>query len=332
MRLTKRKETILMKKMEVTEVFELIKSAKSIALFSHINPDCDTICSSLALRSFLMKLGKKVSSFCDGDLKNDMASLSGASDLNADTLASGYDLTISIDCATEDRLGKYRNAFRKGKHTLSIDHHLQDRPYAEYNLIDPRSGATAELIYLIIEAGNIGLMDREIASLLYTALVTDTGNFGFSNVGERTLYIASRLISYGIPNAEISFRHFREIPLSTFRLKMRVFSKIQLFEDNKIGIVTFTKEDFEATGTTIMNSSNLVSDVANISGLEIAISITEVHPNSYKVSIRTQHDVNANEIAMRFGGGGHKNAAGFMINGFYGNILDDILKACRDCL
>ena len=318
--------------MEINDVVKMIKSANSIALFSHINPDCDTICSALALRLFLIKQGKKVSSFCDGDLKYDMTDLYSAEAVNQDAPQSSYDLTIAVDCATEDRLGKYGALFLKGKRTLSIDHHLADRTYAQNNFIDAHSGATAELIYMIIEKYDISAMDSNIAALLYTGLITDTGNFGFSNVGVRTLAIASALLSYNIPNSDISYKHFREIGFGAFKLKARALAKAQFFEGNKIGVISFTKEDFAATGTTSAQTANLVNEIVNIEGVEIAVSITEVHPNSYKVSIRTQKIVDANAIAAVFGGGGHKNASGFMINGFYGNVLDDILKACKDNL
>ena len=318
--------------MEIIDVVKLIKSAKSIALFSHINPDCDTICSALALRLFLQKLGKQVSVFCDGDLKFDMAELCTADAVNADQPKTSYDLTIAVDCADEPRMGKYISLFQKGRKTLCIDHHLQDRNFAQYNLIDAHAGATAELIYLIVEAGDLSLMDTDIASLLYTALITDTGNFGFSNVSARTMSIASALLCYDVPNADISYKHFREITFDTFKLKARALAKTQFFENNRIGVLSFTKDDFLATGTTSANSSNLVNEVVNVAGVEIAVSITEVRPNSYKVSLRTQGAVDANAIAMTFGGGGHKNAAGFMVNGFYGNVLDDILKACKDHL
>ena len=318
--------------MEIFEVVKLIKSAKTIALFSHINPDCDTICSALALRLFLKKMGKEVSAYCDGDLKFDMADLYSAEALNADCPKTSYDLTIAVDCATEDRIGKYRAVFQKGRKTLCIDHHLQDRTFAGYNCIDVHSGATAELIYLIIKEYDLSKMDKDIASLLYTGLITDTGNFGFSNVGVRTMSIGSDLLSYGIPNSDISYKHFREITFDTFKLKARALSKAQFFEKNKIGVITFTKEDFEATGTTSANTSNLVNEIVNIADVLIAVSITEVRSNSYKISLRTQGNVDANAIASVFGGGGHKNAAGFMVNGFYGNVLDDILKACKDCL
>ncbi len=318
--------------MEIIDAVKLIKSAKTIALFSHINPDCDTICSALALRSFLLKAGKEVSVFCDGDLKFDMESLPTAKAVNADAAKSSYDLTVAVDCAEEARMGKFVPLFKKGKRTFCVDHHLQDRNFAQYNLIDAHAGATAELVYLICKTYDVSLLDKEIASLLYTALITDTGNFGFSNVGTRTLSIASELLAYGVRNAELSYKHFREIGFDTFKLKARALSKAQFFENNRIGILSFLKADFEATGTTSANSANLVNEVVNVAGVEIAVSITEVRPNSYKVSIRTQDKADANAIASVFGGGGHKNAAGFMINGFYGNVLDDILKACKDNL
>ena len=209
---------------------------------------------------------------------------------------------------------------------------MQDRYYADSNWVDPHSGATAELIYLLIKSYDLSLMDKDIATLLYTALVTDTGNFAFSNTSSRTLTIASELLAYGVDNATISFKHFREIPLDTFRLKARVLAKAQFFEEGRIGVLMFTRDDMAATGTTPAHTSNLVNEVVNVAGVLIGVSITEVRPYSYKVSIRTHGEVNANAIAETFGGGGHKNAAGFTLNGFSGNVLDDILKACKDNL
>ena len=318
--------------MKIIDAVKLIKSAKTIALFSHINPDCDTICSALALRAFLTKDGKTVSVYCDGELKFDMKDLPDAEQLNAEETKNSYDLCIAVDCAAKDRLGKYEVFFGKGKKTLCLDHHLQDRMYAEYNLIDPTAGATAELAYLLMTEYDPSLVDKKIATLLYTALVTDTGNFGFSNAGVRTLQIGASLLAYGVPNAEISYKHFREIPYDTFKLKARCLAKAQFFEENRIGIISFTKEDFDATGTSSANTSNLVNEIINVAGVDVAVSITEIRKNSYKISVRTQGKVDANAIAATFGGGGHKNASGFMINGFYGNVLDDILKACKDNL
>ena len=318
--------------MELSEIVKLIKSAKTIALFSHINPDCDTLGSSLALRLFLLKQGKSVSAYCDGELKFDLSDLPSVEAINHDAPLPSYDLTIAIDCATHERMGKYVSLFDKGRKTLCIDHHLQDRNYASVGYVEPHSGATAELIYLLLKQYDAAASDLTIASLLYTALVTDTGNFMFSNVSPRTLVIASELLSFGVDNAKISFKHFREVPFDTFRLKARVLPKAQFFEDGKIGVLFFTREDMEATGTNSTHTSNLVNEIVNVGGVMIGVSLTEVRPYSYKVSIRTHGEVDAYAIAETFGGGGHRNASGFTVNGYSGNVLDDILKACRDNL
>ena len=316
----------------INEVVKQLKSANNIALFCHINPDCDTICSALALKFALQKMNKKIDVFCDGDINGDIADVYGASFINEAT-GERYDTAVSIDCGDQGRVGKYYHSiFKKAPVTMCIDHHQQYESFTMINYVDPHSGATAELIYLIIKEINKDLIDREIATLLYTALVTDTGNFSFSNTGVRTLFIASDLLSYQINNADISYHFFKEIGLRKFRLKVRGLAKAEFFENDAIGIISFSAEDFKETGTSSADSSNLVNEIVNISTVRIAVSITEVHPHSYKVSIRTKEGVNAGKIANIFGGGGHKNAAGFMLNGFFGNVLDDILKACRDHL
>ena len=315
-----------------TEALKTIKSANTIALFCHVNPDCDTICSALALKFALEKTGKTVHAFCDGELKCGVDEVYGANKINADKPLSRYDLAVAVDCGDENRVGAYYSLFKKSAETLCIDHHRQNGPFADVNYVESSSGATAELIYLLINALDPALMDEEIAKLLYTALVTDTGNFSFSCTGARTLSIASELLGFGFDNAAISYKHFKEIRFPVFKLKARVLNKAQFFEDGQIGILTFLKEDFDATGTVSADSSNLVNEIINVSTVKIAASITEVKPHSFKISVRTSGDSDASAIAAAFGGGGHKAAAGFMLNGFIGNVIDDVLKACKDNL
>lgn len=318
-------------KMGINETIKQMKSANHIALFCHVNPDCDTICSALALKRALEKMGKQADVYCDGELKGELKDVVGIEVINMPTLKV-YDTSAAIDCGDQGRVGKYYALFAKSTKTICIDHHKQLSAFADVNYVDVTAGATAELIYLIIQEIDPAVLDSEIATLLYTALVTDTGNFSFSNTGARTLEIASKLLSYGVKNAEISYRFFKEITLKRFKLKAKVIEKAQFFEEDQIGVITFMKEDFDATGTTSADSSNLVNELINIAEVRIAVSITEVRPHSYKISIRTQDDVDAGSIANTFGGGGHKNAAGCMLNGYYGNVLDDLLKACRDHL
>ena len=315
----------------INEVIKQLKSANHIALFCHINPDCDTICSALALRAALLKQGKSVDVYCDGDMKAELTAIKGIEAFSAHTTAS-YDTAVAIDCGDMGRLGKYDTLFKKSRVTMCIDHHVQHSHYADINLVEPASGATAELIYMILQSLDPALFDTNIATLLYTGLVTDTGNFSFSCTGPRTLKIASELMAYGIKNADISYVFFKEIQMPKFKLKKIGLAKTEFFENDTVGVMYFSKEDIAACGATSSDTSNIVNEIVNISSIRVAVSITETHPHSFKVSIRTKGDVDASSIAAVFGGGGHRNASGFMVNGFYGNVLDDILKAIRDRL
>ena len=316
-------------KIRINEVVTQLKSAKQIALFCHINPDCDTICSALALRSVLVKMGKSVDVYCDGELKSELKAIKGAEVINVRTVDS-YDTTVAVDCGDMGRVGKYGALFKRSPVKMCIDHHKQISSFADITCLDTASGATAELIYLIIQGLDSSLMDTDIATYLYTALVTDTGNFSFASTGPRTFQIASELMKLGVKNADISYIFFKEIQMPKFKLKGLAISKTEFFDNDTIGVMYFSQDDLAACGATSADTSNLVNEVLNVGSVRVAISITETHPRSYKVSIRTQGEVDASSIAGVFGGGGHHNAAGFMINGFYGNILDDILKATRD--
>ena len=316
-------------KTRINEVVQKLKSAKQIALFCHINPDCDTICSALALRAALLKLKKTVDIYCDSELKNELKAVRGIDTIGVRT-ADSYDTSVAIDCGDMGRVGKYDTLFKRSSVTICIDHHKQNGFYAKINCVDSDSGATAELIYLIICELDATLIDVDIATLLYTALVTDTGNFSYASTGPRTFMIASELMKLGVKNADISYLFFKEISMAKFKLKGLSLSKAEFFDNDTIGVLYFSREDLNVCGATSADTSNLVNEVLNVSTVLVAVSITETHPHSYKVSIRTQGEVDAAAIASVFGGGGHHNAAGFMVNGFYGNILDDILKATRD--
>ena len=110
-----------------------------------------------------------------------------------------------------------------------------------------------------------------------------------------------------------------------------MWSNAKFFCDNKIGMIVFTQEDFKSTGTSPDNTEGAINFIRDIKGVEVAVAITELAANnSFKVSIRTSDNVDASRITMVFGGGGHKNAAGCRISGFFEDVKDRLLKACRD--
>lgn len=304
-----------------------IQKAKTIAIISHINPDGDTVGSSLAIYKALQMCGKKPYIFCDDKIAGKISVLNGVELYNSEMLDK-YDLSIAVDCADVERMGYSYSEFKKGKRKMMIDHHKTNCKYADVNILDINSAATAQITTFLLD--EMGLLDTEIAKLLYSGLVTDSGGFSFSSVTTQTMQAASILLHYDIKAHEICEHFMKKIKYNVYKLKSRVLNNAKFYDDNTIGMITFTQDDFEATGTDNTCTEGIITNIINIIGVKVALSISEVGNKSYKISIRTGEDVDSSKIAQVFGGGGHKNAAGLRLSGFYEDVVEKLLKAVRD--
>lgn len=315
------------------EFLNAVDSSKTICLISHINPDGDTCGSALALYRALKLYGKdQVYIYCDSSFRDSLKVLEGIDEYNK-TQVDKCDLAIACDCAEYDRLGEYFKLFDKAKFRVNIDHHKTNSRYGDINIIEPGISATCEVMYKIIKAMDEfkPCLDDVVAKLLYSGLVTDSGGFTFSNVSNQTHEIASKLIQYNFSAGEICEHFLKSVSLKVFNLRMRVLSNAKFYQDGKIGMIYFSQDDFAATSTTLEDTEGAINYIRNVDTVEVAVAITQSEqPNSYKISIRTSDRVDASKIAFIFGGGGHKNAAGCRISGFYEDIKDKLLRACVD--
>ncbi|MGN0796938.1 MAG: bifunctional oligoribonuclease/PAP phosphatase NrnA [Christensenellales bacterium] len=309
-------------------------SASKVAIFSHINPDGDTLGSSLALYRALVLLGKQADLYCENDVKPFYSSMLGAEKYNKPSLDS-YDLCVACDCGDLGRLGSRSDVFLSTSDTLNIDHHKTNDRFAKVNLIFPQASSTCEIMYDLLQLvdAQAKCIDDEVAKLLYTGIVTDSGGFTYSNVGSHTHAVASQLLKYGFDASKICEKYLKSITMSKFNLKVRVLQNARFFEDGAIGIIHFTREDFALTCTSEEDTDGIINNIRNVEGVQVAVAITDTAvANSFKVSIRTTDSVDASAIASAFGGGGHKNAAGCRLNGFYEDVKDKLLKASKDNL
>ncbi|MGN0771357.1 MAG: bifunctional oligoribonuclease/PAP phosphatase NrnA [Christensenellales bacterium] len=313
---------------------DAIIKAQKIAIFSHISPDGDTLGSSLALYRAVVALGKKADLYCESQIKKFYSSMTGADKYNVAT-CDAYDLCIACDCGDVGRIGAYGSLFFSTKNTMNIDHHKTNDKYAKVNYVRPQASSTCEIMFDLLK--NLDkikpCIDDKIAELLYTGIVTDSGGFTFSNVSANTHIVAAQLITYDFDAAAVCEKYLKSITINKFNLKVRVLQSAKFFDDNRIGIIHFTHDDFDATMTSEEDTDGLINNIRNVDGVDVAVAITDTaQPNSYKISIRTSERADASVIACTFGGGGHKNAAGCRLNGFYEDVKDKILRACRDNL
>ena len=315
------------------EFINAVDKSNTICLISHQNPDGDTCSSALALFRALRLYGKEqVYLFCDSTFRDSLSVLDGI-DLYNITQVEKCDLAIACDCAEYDRMGNYLNLFNKAKFKVNIDHHKTNSRYGNINIIEAGVSAACEVMYKVIKAMDDikPCIDDTVAKLLYSGLVTDSGGFTFSSVSHQTHEIASQLIKYNFSASDICEHFLKSVSLNVFNLRMRVLSKAKFFEDNKIGMIFFMQDDFSATDTTADDTEGTINYIRDIDTVEVAVAITQTKQNnSYKVSIRTSDRVDASAIASVFGGGGHKNAAGCRVSGFFEDVKDKLLKACKD--
>lgn len=318
----------------IEKLVKAIQSASSIAIISHISPDGDTLGSSLALYHALKNLNKNVQVFCESNIKSEMQDMECVGDY-LHFSKDRFDLVIACDCADLGRLGTCVEIFDRAKMTANVDHHKTNTRFGNINIVRGDASSTCEIMYDILSQldNKQNCFDDSIAKLLYTGMVTDSGGFSFSNVSSNTHLVASKLIKYNIDASKICEKYMQSISMNKFKLKIRVLDKARFFDDNRIGIIHFCREDFEATNTTEDQTEGIINNIRNIDGVDVAIAITDTkNQNSFKISIRTADNVDAAAIASVFGGGGHQCAAGCRANGFYEDVKDKLLKATRDNL
>lgn len=310
-------------------IIRMINRANDVAVYCHTNPDGDTLSSALALYTALKKQGKQVSIYCDMQVPDKYRVLTNSSEIEFPHKGT-HELAIAVDCAGIDRLGQCMRSFLSSKAQIAIDHHKSFARFAEICLVDGEAAACAQIMYRLLK--QMKAIDGDVAGLLFAGIVTDSGCFAYSSVTEETHVIASELLSYGIGGSDIIYDVFRSTDLNKFRLKCRVLDKAKFFEDGKIAIISFTKNDFEATGTDTADTEGIISELIAIRDVQVAYALAEVGERSFKLSIRTKSAVDASEIAMTMGGGGHSAAAGCRINGYFEDVVEKIVKLAKDRL
>lgn len=313
----------------LSQVVQLIEQQQNFMITSHIRPDGDGLGSGLALYWMLRDLGKEV----DVVLRDRVPpsyNVLPASDLVVvqDDVDKKYDAAFIIECSDVDRPGlpSLRNQF-----VVNIDHHSTTVPFGDINWIDPTAAAVGEMIYNLCKALGVEVT-KEIAECIYTALLTDTGSFHFSNTTERTLKIASELVRRGVEPARISEALFYSAPFSKIKLLGLVLSNIQRDESGRIAWITLDRSTVYEADASEEDSDGIVNHALSIGDVEAVAFFKELMPGSYRISLRSKGKNNVAKVAELFGGGGHRNAAGCRIEGDFEDVKRRVIEGLQNCV
>lgn len=308
---------------EITEIKSLLSTPKKITIISHRNPDGDAMGSSLGLLHFLKQLNHEVVFISPNEFPDFLAWLPETYKVvifereydKALPILQNSDLIFTLDFNAIHRTG---DAMQKVLETLSnpmimIDHHQLPDNYAKYTFSDVSYGSTCQMIYDFINAlGYNNLINKEIATCLYTGIVTDSGSFRFPKTTSETHKCVANLIEKGINNSEIHNLLFDNSSYERLQLLGKALQNLRILPEHKASYITLSQDELNAFDYKKGDTEGIVNYGLSIQGVVVtAIFIENKEEGIIKISFRSQGDFDVNEFARKhFNGGGHINAAG----------------------
>lgn len=297
-----------------------------ILIISHMSPDGDTLGAAFALYNGLTSLGKRAKIRCSDELPERFSYLyEGYQDSE---FAERY--IVCVDVAAIQLFGKKLDCYAS-KVDLCIDHHPSNELYAKKTYLASHAAAACELIYEVLILLDIKIT-KQIADCLYTGIATDSGCFKYSNTTANTHVVAAHLFDCGAEYEEINRFLFDTKSKSRIRVEQHVLNTMEFFYEDRVALIAITRQTVEETAADESELDGVSALPRMIEGVIIGITIREKTPDSHKVSIRTNKEVDASEICQIFGGGGHKRAAGCLINENYETTKKLLIEAVKKYL
>ncbi len=316
------------------EIIETINRENNFLILTHSTPDGDALGSSLALKIFLEKLGKKAEFYAEKPIPPQYRFLPHIEKINdlKEINIESFSVLILVDCNKINRVSYEKEILKKiepfsGKR-LIIDHHLTD---SEDNLslkwIDTEKAATGILIYYLIKNMRENITS-EMAYNLYTALIVDTGNFQFENTTEEVFTIATELVRAGAKPSFIYEQCFESWSQGRFELFLRMLNNLKIIPP--LAISSLSKEDFQETSTKESDTERFVEFLKILGEIKLTALFRETEKNLIKVSLRSKGNIDVSSIAREFGGGGHKNASGYRSLNSLQDAMNQLIQKLKE--
>ena len=313
----------------LSQVVELIESNNSFGITSHIRPDGDSLGSSLGLYWLLRALEKDVEVIMRDGAPHSYRQLPGAGTIRVTpTVDRPYDAVFVIECSDIDRPGLID---LEKQFVVNIDHHSTTELFGTVNWIDPTASACGEMVYNLCKATGVRV-SKELAECVYTALITDTGSFHYSNTTERTFKIASELVRLGVRPAKTAEAIFGSYQWPKIELLGQVLATVQRDQSGHVAWMRQTLEMQAQTKASDEDADGFVNYPLTVGEVEAAALFKECSPGVYRTSLRSKGDVNVAKVAEQFGGGGHRNAAGCTLTGELRQIEEKLVPLLQDAV
>jgi len=303
------------------KINDLISLHNSFLITSHESPDGDAIGSSLALANYLAEIGKDVTIHVCDPVPEIYRFLPMADKITTSLPDRDYDLCFVLDVGEFRRAGKQIGACRRIGSFINIDHHKTSEQFGLVNLVDTKAAATGVLIHRLIKNAG-GTVSLSTALCIYVALITDTGSFRYSNSDTEAFSVAGEMIATGVNAWDISSRLYESQPRARIELLSLALSTLAFSACGRFASLAVTLDMYAKTGTDAELTDGFINYPRSVRGVEVAIFFRQLSETSYKVGFRSKGTVDVSRLAEGFGGGGHHNAAGCIIDG----SMEDVRK------
>jgi phosphoesterase RecJ-like protein len=314
----------------IDRIIDIINSNKTFLIASHIRLDGDALGSELALYHALRDMGKNVSIY-NRDATPELYTFLPGSDEIIHRLDSvnDFDAAFLLDCSDIERVGEEAGLIESLQTVINIDHHISNDYFSEISLVDVDASSTGEILYRILEKLGV-IITKDIAVNLYTAVLTDTGAFRYSNTGRGTFAVAAKLVEAGADPRGIAERIYETKPIAQIRLLGEALKTLEIEEHTETGSIVISQHMLRDTGALPEYTEGFVDIIRSISDIEVAVLFHEMSEHYYKVSLRSKGKADVEKIARAFGGGGHINASACRMSGDLETVKKTLLDRIRE--
>ncbi|GIV21044.1 MAG: phosphoesterase RecJ-like protein [Armatimonadota bacterium] len=309
---------------------QVLQEAKNVVLACHLNPDGDTLGCALALQSALEGLGKRVLTLSSDGVPEIYRFLPGSEKVLSSTEQRGFDVAVVCDTGMPERIGKAKDAVFSARIIVDIDHHVTEGAFGDIRIQQPKAAATAEIVYRLLKAMNVP-MTPAIATCLLTGIITDTGLYRYMNVSPATFRLSATLMEAGASPSQIAEEVFERRSFPSVRLLGRALEHIRQEEEGRLVWSYLSYEDFTELGATDEDTEGIITQLRAVRDSVVLALLREVKPGRVRVSVRSRDErIDMSRMAEKFGGGGHRMAAGFWVEGSIDEAKEKVIEALRE--
>ena len=312
------------------EAREIVKNSKSVYVVAHVNPDGDAIGSTFAVYFALKKLGKDVHVIMP-TYSTVFEFLPGVEHSVENVKEEEYDLLIALDASDRTRLAMSEEDYNKAKKVIMLDHHQISNPYGDFRYINDLKSSASEIAYLFIKSLEIDF-DENIATLLYTGIMTDTGSFNYSNANSDTFRVVADLLDNGAKAVEVCKKLNDTMKEAKLKLIAKTVDNMEVYYDGKMRYSYVSYQEIQELGLGDEDAEGMTNYLRAVEGTEVAVYVRGKSDGSLKVSMRSGGKVDTSKIAIAFGGGGHPRAAGYTMKESLEIEKEKLIKAVGEML